>query len=163
MRARPRGATARATTKRDVPVATDPAPAAAPAPPPAPAPVAPDPATAPAARPYVPSGAHVDVTIASIAGGVRRNEVKQAVDHLEPDFTRCYRTALAAKGSPVGGSITIQLRFNETGAATSRVSFAGFLPGLGTCLQGALSRLGRVQGADTGDAEAVVVLNAEPQ
>jgi serine/threonine protein kinase len=74
---------------------------------------------------------------------------------------RCYKPALKQHGSAATGVATANFSFDENGVARAVVGGADFLPGLGRCIQGALTGLtvakSQITGSGGGTAEVSLV------
>jgi hypothetical protein len=102
---------------------------------------------------------HGYVEVGLINGqGVRDGAVRGALHGA--GLSACYKNALRAKGARATGVATLNLSFDESGAARSAiVTDGGFLPGLTRCIQGATAGL-RVASSqvDSGGGTAEVFL-----
>lgn len=141
-------------------VAPAPAPAptpVAPAPTPTPTPVPVAPAPTPAAPPFDAKSGAVAIGNVSTTNGLTPSSVRNALSHAP--FARCYRDALAAKGSPASGTATLHVSISDAGHILSaNLTGAGFLPTMKACIEGA-ARAVSVKNVDTGEASATVTLS----
>jgi hypothetical protein len=106
---------------------------------------------------FDPDRGYVEVGLIN-AQGARDSAVRAALRGI--GLARCYRIALRARGARVHGTATLDLSFDETGAARSAIVTGGeFLPGLTRCLQ-AVSSAVRIPRShvDPGGGTAEVVL-----
>ncbi len=133
------------------PAATSATPAAESPPEPNPAqPPAPAPEATPAADPtFDAEKAYVEVGMIN-AENVKERAVRTALHGL--GLSRCYKTALRARGARSTGVATLNLSFDDSGLAHSAIlTGAEFLPGLARCVQDAASGLrlakGEVEGS----------------
>ncbi|MBK7400956.1 MAG: serine/threonine protein kinase [Myxococcales bacterium] len=118
-------------------------------------------ATAPPPEPLVLDAAKVSFGSASATNGLSGSNVKASLNLA--GITRCYKDALKAKGSPVGGTATLSMAIDDTGHVTSAsLGGAGFLPAMKGCVEG-IARSAKVKGVDTGDATATVSLTFSPK
>ena len=82
---------------------------------------------------FDPERGYVEVGLIN-AQGARESAVRAALRGI--GLVRCYRMSLRARGSSATGTATLDLSFDENGAARSAiVTGADFLPSLARCLQ----------------------------
>ncbi len=118
-------------------------------------------ATTPPPEPLVLDAAKVSFGAASATNGLSGSNVKASLNLA--GITRCYKDALKAKGSPVGGTATLSLAIDDSGHVTSAsLGGAGFLPAMKGCVEG-IAKSAKVKGVDTGDATATVSLTFSPK
>jgi serine/threonine-protein kinase len=131
--AKPTAAPAASASASPAPSATEAASAAAPVASAASAPPASSEA-APAADPdFDPERAYVEIGMIN-AEGVHERAVRTALHGAA--LSQCYKSTLRAKGSRSTGVATLNVSFDENGAARSAVlTGADFLPGLARCVQ----------------------------
>jgi hypothetical protein len=123
-------AAAAAPTPTAAPIAAPPPVAIATSPPPAAE--APDPS-------FDPERGYVEVGLIN-GQGVRDGAVRGALHGA--GLAACYKNALRAKGARATGVATLNVSFDEKGAARSVIlTDAAFLPGLTRCVQGATGGL----------------------
>jgi hypothetical protein len=116
-----------------------PVPAPTAAPPPVAVAAAPPPAAEAADPSFDPEGGYVEVGLIN-GQGVRDGAVRGALHGA--GLSACYKNALRAKGARATGVATLNLSFDEKGAARSVIlTDAAFLPGLTRCVQGATGGL----------------------
>ncbi|MGZ6069273.1 MAG: serine/threonine protein kinase, partial [Polyangiales bacterium] len=117
----------------------------------------PTPTVAPPKPAFDPASASVAVTGVSTTNGLNGSNVRSALSHV--NFTKCYRDALTAKGSPASGTGTLSISISEAGYITgASLGGAGFLPGMKGCIESA-ARSAKVKDVDTGEATANVTLS----
>ncbi len=118
-------------------------------------------ATTPPPEPLVLDAAKVSFGAASATNGLNGSSVKSSLNLA--GITRCYKDALKAKGSPVGGTATLSLSIDDTGHVTSAsLNGAGFLPAMKGCVEG-IARSAKIKGVDTGDATASIGIVFSPK
>jgi hypothetical protein len=97
------------------------------------------------------------------AEGVKERAVRGALHGL--GLSRCYKSALRARGAQSTGIATLNLSFDDSGLARSAIlTGADFLPGLARCVQEMASglRIGKAQVDGSGGVAEVTLGFREP-
>ncbi len=111
---------------------------------------------------FDPDRAYVEVGMIN-AEGVKERAVRGALHGL--GLSRCYKSALHARGARSTGIATLNLSFDDSGLARSAIlTGADFLPGLARCVQEMASglRIGKAQVDGSGGVAEVTLGFREP-
>jgi eukaryotic-like serine/threonine-protein kinase len=111
---------------------------------------------------FDPDRAYVEVGMIN-AEGVKERAVRGALHGL--GLSRCYKSALRARGAQSTGIATLNLSFDDSGLARSAIlTGADFLPGLARCVQEMASglRIGKAQVDGSGGVAEVTLGFREP-
>jgi eukaryotic-like serine/threonine-protein kinase len=117
----------------------------------------------PVPRPFDPSHARVNWSVAASGGGATAAEVRRALARVSSAWDVCYQNGLRSSGQLVEGPGVLHLRTDDDGRVV-QASVVGFpLPSVGPCIAAAAARA-RVVGVDTGSAWAdlKLVFRGEP-
>jgi hypothetical protein len=110
--------------------------------------------SAPVRAPALPLRARAQSTDVDVHGSLANSVVRRAIDRLTAQLSACYGKAASAAGHNAFGTLEVQIEIDEHGRARGAQVHGAALPGLGTCVAQAASRLAADRPPDTGTVKA---------